>query len=111
TMLTVATFSVSAIAAAYTSVATSATPRATRLVMGDSAVQNTLAAFLATFIFAVVSLTAISAIDFEASGRFMLFVGFVFLVGWVLLSFLRWVDRVTRLGRMSDTLGRIAGEG
>lgn len=111
TMLTVATFSVSAIAAAYTSVATSATPRATRLVMSDSAVQNTLAAFLATFIFAVVSLTAISAINFEASGRFLLFVGFVFLVGWVLLSFVRWVDRVTRLGRMSDTLARIAEEG
>lgn len=111
TMLTVATFSVSAIAAAYASVSTSATPRATKVVMADTGTQTTLAAFLATFIYAVVSLTALSAIDFKPSGRLLLFGGFVFLVAWVLLSFLRWVDRVTRLGRMGDTLERIAVAG
>jgi uncharacterized membrane protein len=41
----------------------------------------------------------------------MLFAGFVFLVAWVLLAFLRWVDRVTRLGRMGDTLARVMAEG
>ena len=110
TMLTVATFSVSAIATAYASVATSATPRATKIVMSDSGVQSTLAAFLATFIYAVVSLTSLSAITFQASGRMVLFIGFVVLVSWVLLSFLRWVDQVTRLGRLGDTLERVAAE-
>lgn len=110
TMLTVAIFSVSALAAAYASVATSATPRATKIVMSDSGVQSTLAAFLATFIYAVVSLTSLSAINFRASGRLVLFIGFVVLVSWVLLSFLQWVDRVTRLGRMDDTLDRVIAE-
>ncbi len=108
TMLTVATFSVSAVATAFSSVATSATPRATSIVMSDAGVQGTLAAFLASFIYAVVSITALSALDFGGPGRFMLFLGFVLLVGWVLMSFLRWVDRVSRLGKLGDTLQRVA---
>lgn len=107
TMLTVATFSVSAVATAFSSVATSATPRATGIVMSDSRVQSTLAAFLAAFIYAVVSITSLSAVDFGAPGRFLLFLGFVLLVGWVLMSFLRWVDRVSRLGKLGDTLERV----
>lgn len=107
TMLTVAIFSVSAIAAAFSSVATSATPRATAIVMSDARIQGTLAAFLAAFIYAVVSITVLSALDFGSSGRLTLFLGFVFLVGWVLMSFLGWVDRISRLGRLGDTLSRV----
>ena len=106
-MLTVATFSVSAVATAFGSVANSASPRATSIVMGDTAVQSTLAAFLASFIYAVVSITALSAMNFGVGGRFMLFVGFVLLVSWVLVSFLHWVDRVSRLGKLDDTLERV----
>ncbi len=107
TMLTVATFSVSAISTAFASVATSATPRATSIVMGDARIQSTLAAFLAAFIYAVVSITFLSAVNFGTSGRFVLFCGFTLLVGWVLMSFLGWVDRVSRLGRLNDTLTRV----
>lgn len=107
TMLTVATFSVSAISTAFASVATSATPRATSIVMGDARIQSTLAAFLAAFIYAVVSITFLSAVNFGTSGRFVLFCGFTILVGWVLMSFLGWVDRVSRLGRLNDTLTRV----
>jgi uncharacterized membrane protein len=107
TMLTVATFSVSAVATAFGSVATSASPRATAIVMSDSGIQSTLAAFLGSFIYAVVSITALSALNFGAPGRFMLFLGFVLLVGWVLMSFVRWVDRVSRLGKLADTLQRL----
>ncbi len=107
TMLTVATFSVSAVASAFAAVATSASPRATRIVMRDGGVQGMLASFLATFIYAVVSITALSALDFGDAGRFFLFLAFCVMVGWVLISFLRWVDRVTRLGRLGDTVERI----
>ncbi len=110
-MLTVATFSVSAMAAAFASVGSSATPRATRLVMSDTGVQSTLAAFLATFIYAVVAITALSAVRFGAAGRLILFAGFVATVGWVLVSFLHWVDRVSRLGRLGDTLQRLKEAG
>ena len=108
TMLTVATFSVSAVATAFAAVASSASPRATRIVMSDTGVQSTLAAFLSAFIYALVSITALSGFSFGGSGRFVLFVGFVAIVAWVLMSFLRWVDRVSRLGKLGDTLDRVS---
>lgn len=107
TMLTVATFSVAAMVSAYAAVATTATPRATRIVMQDKTSQNSLTSFLAAFIYAIVSLVAISIVDYGAGGRILLFTGFTIMVIWVLVSFVRWVDRVSKLGRMGDTLERV----
>jgi len=107
TMLTVATFSVAAMVSAYATVASTATPRATRIVMQDRTSQNSLTSFLAAFIYAIVALVAISVVDYGAGGRFLLFAGYAFMVAWVLVSFVRWVDRVSKLGRMGDTLERV----
>lgn len=107
TMLTVATFSVSAMVSAFAAVATTATPRATRIVMEDRSSQNALASFLSAFVYAVVALIALSILDYGSAGRILLFTGFVGMVIWVLVSFIRWVDHVSKLGRMEDTLRRI----
>jgi uncharacterized membrane protein len=107
TMLTVAIFAVSAMVAAFASVSTTATPRATRIVMQDRSSQNALAAFLSAFIYAIVALVAISATAYGAGGRLILFAGYVLTVLWVLVSFVRWVDQVSKLGRMSDTIRRV----
>ncbi len=108
TMLTVATFSVAAMVSAFSAVSTTATPRATRIVMQDKSTQNSLTAFLAAFIYAIVALVAISLGNYYgAGGRLLLFAGYVIMVAWVLVSFVRWVDRVSKLGRMGDTLERV----
>lgn len=107
TMLTVATFSVAAMVSAFASVSTTATPRATRIVMQDKSTQNSLTSFLSAFIYAIVGLVAISIAPYGAGGRLLLFSGYCFMVGWVLISFVRWVDRVSKLGRMGDTLERV----
>lgn len=107
TMLTVAIFAVTAMVGAFSSVATTATPRATRIVMQDRSAQNALSAFLSAFIYAIVALVALSALSYGAIGRLLLFGGYVFIVFWVLVSFIRWVDQVTRLGRMNDTIRRV----
>lgn len=108
TMLTVATFSVAAMVSAYAAVSTTATPRATRIVMQDKSTQNSLTAFLAAFIYAIVALVAISVGKYYgAGGRLLLFVGYCVMVIWVLVSFVRWVDTVSKLGRMGDTLERV----
>ncbi len=108
TMLTVATFSVAAMVSAFAAVSTTATPRATRIVMQDSSTQNSLTAFLAAFIYAIVALAAISLGKYYgAGGRLLLFVGYCAMVIWVLISFVRWVDTVSKLGRMGDTLARV----
>lgn len=110
TMLTVAIFSVSAMVAAFSSVTTTATPRATRIVMQDRSSQNALAAFLSAFIYAIVALVALSAIPYGPFGRFTLFAGYVFIIGWVLFGFVRWVDKISKLGRMHDTIRRVEDE-
>jgi uncharacterized membrane protein len=107
TMLTVATFSVAAMVSALAAVSTTATPRATRIAMQDKSTQNSLTAFLSAFIYAIVALVAISLVQYGAGGRLLLFAGYCVMVGWVLVSFVRWVDRVSKLGRMNDTLERV----
>lgn len=107
TMLTVATFSVAAMVSAFATVSTTATPRATRILMQDKSMQNSLTSFLSAFIYAIVALIALSITTYGAVGRLILFVGYCFIVGWVLISFIRWVDRVSNLGRMSDTLNHV----
>lgn len=107
TMLTVSIFGVSAMVAAFSSVTTTATPRATRVVMQDRSSQNALAAFLSAFIYAIVALVSVSAIPFGEFGRFSLFVGYVFIIIWVLVSFIRWVDQISKLGRVQDTIRRV----
>lgn len=108
TMLTVATFSVAAMVSAFAAVSTTATPRASRIVMQDKSMQNSLTAFLAAFIYAIVALVAISLGSYYgAGGRLLLFAGFCLVLIWVLVSFVRWVDRVSKLGRMGDTLQHV----
>ncbi len=107
TMLTVATFSVAAMVSAYATVSSTATPRATRIVMQDRSSQNSLTSFLAAFIYAIIALVAISIVNYGSGGRLLLFSGYAFMVAWVLVAFVRWVDRVSKLGRMEDTLKRV----
>jgi uncharacterized membrane protein len=107
TMLTVATFSVSAMVGAFSAVSTTATPRATKIVMGDRSSQNALTSFLAAFIYAIVALVALSILEYGDNGRLLLFLGYVVVVIWVLVSFVRWVDRISNLGRMGDTLEHV----
>lgn len=105
-MLTVATFAVSALVAAFSGVSSSSTPRARVLVMSDGTAQTALASFVGAFIYAVVALVALSALSYGTIGRFGLFVGFVITVAFVLMSFLRWVALVSNLGGLDDTIDR-----
>lgn len=105
-MLTVATFAVSALVSAFSGVSSSSTPRARVLVMADTTAQTALASFVGAFIYAVVALVALSALSYGTVGRFGLFVGFVVAVSFVLMSFLRWVALVSNLGGLDDTIDR-----
>lgn len=107
-MLAVATFSVSAIVTAVSSVSNSTTPRAARLVLGDRTTQNVLASFIAAFIYSMIAILALEALPFDRIGRFLIFVGLVVIVVWVLIALIRWIDHVTKLGRVETTIERIS---
>lgn len=106
TMLTVATFAVSVLVAAFSNISSSGTPRARVLVIADGTAQNALASFIGAFIYAVIALVVLSALDYGNIGRFVLFIGFVLSVGFVLMAFLRWVGLVSNLGALDDTIDR-----
>lgn len=106
-MLVIATFSVSSMVAAYASAANTATPRSFILVVSDDASQNALSTFVGAFIFSIVAITAVKNEYFERAGLFILFVLTVFIFGLVVVTFVRWVDRIARLGRMGTTIEKV----
>ena len=103
-MLTVSTFSLSILVSAFASASSSATPRATRLVMADDSAQQAISAFIASFIFAMVALTALGLDYYGDSGRFVLLVFTIYVLGYLILALLRWIGTLSRLGRMSHTI-------
>lgn len=103
-MLTVSTFSLSILVSAFASASSSATPRATRLVMADESAQHAISSFIAAFIFSMVALTALGLGYYGETGRFVLLVFTIFVLGYLILALLRWIDTLSKIGRMSHTI-------
>lgn len=106
-MLAVATFTVASMVSAYASASNGATPRAFSLVLADDVSQNALSTFIGAFIFSIVALTASQNGFFGRAGLFTLFSMTLFVFALVVLTFVRWVDRIARLGRMGTTIDAV----
>lgn len=106
-MLGVATFAVASMVSAYSSVSSNATPRAFALVISDDLSKTALSTFIAAFIFSVVALIAIKTGYFGRTALFAVFVMTIGVLGWVVFSFVRWVDQIARLGRLGTTIARV----
>lgn len=106
-MLVIATFSVASMVSAYASASAVATPRAFPLIISDDVSQNALSSFIGAFIFSVVGLTAIENSYFDKAGRFTLFCLTILFFTIVILTFVRWVDKIARLGRLEETISRV----
>tara|TARA_R110002124_G_scaffold57408_4_gene160790 strand:+ start:975 stop:2243 length:1269 start_codon:yes stop_codon:yes gene_type:complete len=104
TMLAVATFAVASMISAYASASGSATPRAFTLVVADDMSQVALSVFVGAFIFSIVATIALRTGYYGKSGRFILFLLTLFIFSAVILTFVRWVDSIARLGRMGTTI-------
>lgn len=103
-MLVIATLAVGAMVSAYASASSTATPRTFRLVIADDLTQNALSTFLGAFIFSIVGLTSVKNDFYGKAAVFVLFVLTVIVFGTVILTFVRWVDRIARLGRLGMTI-------
>lgn len=106
-MLAVTTFSLSTMVAAYGAATTNVTPRATRLLMQDSTTQNVLATFIGSFLFSLVGIIALSVGAYGEKGRSLLFVVTIAVIGLVVITILRWVEHLSRLGRVAETTQRV----
>jgi uncharacterized membrane protein len=106
-MLGVATFAVGSMVSAYSSVSSSATPRAFALVVADDVSKTALSTFVASFIFSVIALVAIKSGAYGRAGLFFVFVMTIAILAWVVFTFVRWVDQIARLGRIGTTIQRV----
>lgn len=106
-MLVIATFAVSSMVSAYASASSTATPRSFTLIIGDDKSQNALSTFIGAFIYSIVALTALKNGYFKAAGHFTLFVLTTIAFGIVIITFVRWVDSIARLGRIGTTIARV----
>ena len=106
-MLVIATFAVSSMLSAYASASNTATPRSFPLVVADDVSQTALSAFIGAFIFSIVSLVAVKNGYFEPGGHLVLFVLTIAVFAWVVMTFVRWVDTIARLGRVGNTTDKV----
>ena len=106
-MLVIATFAVGSMVSAYSSTSRTATPRTFTLVIADDMSQNALSVFVGAFIFSIVSLAAVKNDYLQTAGHFALFVLTLAVFALVLFTFVRWVDRIARLGRLGTTIDKV----
>lgn len=106
-MLVIATFSVASMVSAYASASSTATPRSFALVIADDVSQNALSTFVGAFIFSVVAITAVKNGYFGEAGLFILFCMTAIVFGMVIVTFVRWVDSIARLGRLGSTIKKV----
>jgi uncharacterized membrane protein len=106
-MLAVTTFSLSVMVAAYSAATSNVTPRATRLLMQDRSTQNALAAFIGSFLFSLVGIVTLQTGLYGDRGRVVLFAATLLVILLVVVTILRWVDHLSRLGRVNETTDRV----
>jgi uncharacterized membrane protein len=106
-MLTITTFSLSILTAAYATASSGSTPRAVQLLVRDGVSQTVLATFMGAFVFSLVGLIMLNTSLYGEGGRIVLFVVTLLVILIVLVSLLRWIHRLEELGLIGDTLSRI----
>lgn len=105
-MLTVTTFSLSILTAAYASAGGNASPRVVKLLVEDGTSQNVLATFIGAFVFSLVGIILLQTGVYGQSGRLILFAVTLLVVLIVVISLLRWISKLGLLGRVEDNLMR-----
>lgn len=106
-MLTVTAFSLTTMVSAYSSATANVTPRATRLLMEDRSTQTVLSTFIGSFLFGIVGLVVLKTGAYGDRGRVVLFIVTIGVIALVVVALLRWIDELTRLGRVGETTDRV----
>ncbi|MDX2375855.1 DUF2254 domain-containing protein [Microbacterium sp. LRZ72] len=106
-MLAVTTFSLATMVSAYSAATTTATPRATQLLIADPTSQNALSTFVGSFLFSIVGIVALSTGYYPEQGRTVLFFGTLVVIAIIVITLLRWISHLATFGRMADVIDRV----
>lgn len=105
-MLVIATFAVGSMVSSFASASGNATPRTFPLVVADDKSQNALSIFIGAFIFSVISIVFVKNGFYQTAGLTTLFVLTLATFAVVILTFVRWIDSIARLGRLGTTIDK-----
>ncbi len=106
-MLAVTTFSLATMVSAYGAASQSATPRAANLLIEDNGAQGALATFIGAFLFSIAGLIALSTGIYGDGGRVVLFAATVAVIVLITVTLLRWIEQLSRFGRVSETINLV----
>lgn len=106
-MLVISTFAVGAMISAYSVASTTTTPRSFKLIVADDVSQNALSVYIGSFIYSVVAITALKNGFYGKVGLFVLFIITLLIFAGVILTFISWVNKISKLGRMQPTIQKI----
>ncbi len=107
TMLVIAIFAVGAMLSAFSAASGTATPRSFKLIVADDVSQNALSAFIGSFIYSIVATLALKNGFYGEAGYFTLFILTIVVFAFVIITFLRWVEQISKLGRLSHTIKKV----
>lgn len=107
-MLAVATFSLTTLVTAYTSVIGNVTPHAAKLLVSDGAIRTSLGTFIGAFIFSVVGIIALHTGYYGAQGRVILFFTTLVVLVLIVLAMLRWIGELSTIAQTDDVIDRVA---
>lgn len=107
-MLAVATFSLAVFVTAYTAISNAASPRAAALLVSDGRGHGALATFVGAFIYAVVGIFALQTGYYGEQGRVIVFFVTLGVLAAVLIALLRWIDQLSKMGRVDEAIDRVA---
>lgn len=103
-MLAVSTFSLNIMVSTHRAAADDATPRMHPILLEDTTTQSTLAAFIGAFVYSLGSLV-LFRLDFYPQDAAVAVMGITTLVViWVIISLLRWINHLTTLGSLENSL-------
>ncbi len=106
-MLVIAIFAVGAMLSAFSAASSTATPRSFKLIVADDVSQNALSAFIGAFIYSTVATIALKNGFYGKAGYFTLFILTLVVFTIVIIIFLTWVERISKLGRLSHTIKKV----
>ncbi|WP_375228777.1 DUF2254 domain-containing protein [Roseobacter sp. S98] len=103
-MLAVSTFSLNIMVTAHRAAADTATPRMHRILLEDTTTQSVLSVFIGAFVYSLGSLV-LYRLGFYPPDAALVVMGITTLVVVaVILSLLRWINHLTMLGSIQDSL-------
>lgn len=107
-MLAVATFSLTTLVTAYTSINSSATPRVANLLVSSRGQPQTAhSVFIGAFLYSVIGIVALNTGYYGPRERAALMIATVGVIGLIVAALLRWIDELSRIGRVDEAIDRV----